>query len=256
MERLGRFRTVAAVAVTVVFLGAATAGAAALITGQDIKDGSLAAKELKNNTIGSNKVKDGSLGTVDTKNSIKLAIPVRLTNPLPTKGFSATNDSVVNTPDGVTFGPYANGGGAGGSICSNVLNGHPLNDVAHLAFQARYTSEGDTGGVATPYLRVFLEGDPADRIIFSPNTQPPDSDVGEGPFHTWVATAGVWRYNDDAGAGGEYGVNGAPFAVVQADHGAEEISDICISVGFTAGTDLTGLLRTWEINATDYAFGQ
>ena len=92
--------------------------------------------------------------------------------------------------------------------------------------------------------------------IFSPNTQPPDSDIGEGPFHTWVATAALWRYDDDAGAGGQYGVNGAPFVAVKADHDTEEISSICISVGFTAGTNLNGLLRTWEINKTDYAFGQ
>lgn len=254
MERLGKLRTVAAVAVTVVILAAATTGAAALITGEDVKDASLGGKELKNNTVGTNKVKDGSLGVVDTNNSIKLAVPVRVANALPTHGFTASNDSVSNTPDGVEFGPYEDGGADGGSICTGVLNGHPLSDVMHLAFQARYTSEGDTGGVAVPYLRIFLEDDAHDAI-FSPNTQPPDPDIGEGPFHTWVATAGLWRYDDDAGAGGEYGVNGAPFAEVKADHGTEEISRICISVGVTAGTNLTGLLRTWEINKTDYAFG-
>jgi hypothetical protein len=41
------------------------------------------------------------------------------------------------------------------------------------------------------YLRVFLEGDAHD-VIFSPNTQPPDADTAEGPFHTWVAASGVW----------------------------------------------------------------
>jgi hypothetical protein len=254
MDRLGKFRTVAAVAVTVLIMAAATAGAARLITGADVKDGSLAGKELKYNTIDGTKIKDGTLGVIDTKNSIKRAVPVRVTAALPSKGFEATNGSVLNTPDGVTFGPYADGGAAGGSICTGVLNGHPLNDVTHLAFQARYTAEGDTGGVGVPYLRIFLENDSHDAI-FSPNTQPPDADIGEGPFHTWVATAGVWRYDDDAGAGGEYGVNGAPFAQVKADHGTEAISSICISVGFTAGANLTGLLRTWEINMTDYAFG-
>ena len=235
MERLGKLRTVAAVAVTVVILAAATAGAATLITGADIRDGSIA--------------------RVDTNASIKFPVPVRVSGSLPRKGFEATNASVSNTPDGVEFGPYVDGGAAGGSICSDELNGHPLNDVAHLAFQARYTAEGDTSGVGVPYLRIFLEDDTHDAI-FSPNTQPPDSDIGEGPFHTWVATAGLWRYDDDAGAGGQYGVNGAPFATVKADHGTEEISSICISVGFTAGTNLNGLLRTWEINKTDYAFGQ
>jgi len=179
---------------------------------------------------------------------------VRVTGGLPTKGFSATNASVKNTPDGVQFGPYANGGASGGSICSNALNGHPLNDVKHLAYVARYTADGDTGGVGVPYLRIFLQNDAHDAI-FSPNTQPPDPDIGEGPFHTWVATAGVWRYDDDAGAGGQYGLNGAPFGQVKADHGTELISALCITTGFSAGTNLSVLMRTWEINNKDYAFG-
>jgi hypothetical protein len=125
--------------------------------------------------------------------------------------------------------------------------------VDHLAYEARYTANGDTGGVGVPYLRIFLEGD--HDAIFSPNTQPPDSDVGEGPFHTWVATAGLWRYDDDAGSGGQYGVNGAPFSTVVSDHGTEQITDICITTGFTAGTNLNALLRSWELNAKDYGFG-
>ena len=149
-----------------------------------------------------------------------------------------------------TFGPYADGGAEGGSICTSVLNGHPLSDVEHLAYVARYVATNDTGGVGVPYLRIFLEDDAHDAI-FSPNTQAPDPDVEEGPFHTWVATAGSWRYDDDGGAGPD-----SPFAEIQGDHAAEVISGICITVGFSAGTNLAGLLRSWEINATDYTFGQ
>ena len=185
--------------------------------------------------------------------SLSNAIPSRVTGALPANGFRATNASVKNTNDGVTFGPYADGGAAGGSICTNKLDGRRLNAVKHLAYVARYTADNDTGGVGVPYLRIFLRND--HDVIFSPNTQPPDPDIGEGPFHTWVATAGVWRYDDDAGAGGQYGVNGAPFGTVKADHGSEKITDICITTGFTAGTNLSALLRSWEINSKDYAFG-
>jgi hypothetical protein len=160
------------------------------------------------------------------------------------------------TPDGVEFGPYADGGSAGGSVCYNGLNGQPLSNVKSLVYFARYVSDGSTGGVGVPYLRVFLENDTHDAI-FSPNTQPPDSDVDEGPFHTWAATSGVWRYDDDGGAGGPgtYGVNGAPFSTLVADHGSETISGVCITTGFTAGTNLAALLREFEINGTTYAFG-
>jgi hypothetical protein len=252
-----------AVAVTALVC-AATAGAASLITSADVKNDSLKSEDIKNGTLQSEDVKDGSLRADDLKDgsigknklttSVLNAIPVRITGALPTNGFSGTT-AVENTSDGVSFGPYDNGGTEGGSLCSDVLNGQPLSDVEHLAFEARYTADGDTGGVGVPYLRIFLENDTHDAI-FSPNTQPPDPDSQEGPFHTWVATAGLWRYDDDAGDGsGPYGLNGAPFDTVKGDHGTEEISSICISTGFTAGTDLSALLRTWEVNATDYAFG-
>jgi hypothetical protein len=189
----------------------------------------------------------------DLSVSLSNAIPIRVTGALPAGGFRATNASVRNSKDGVKFGPYANGGALGGSICTNKLDGQRLNHVRHLAYVARYTATGDTGGIGVPYLRIFLRND--HDAIFSPNTQPPDPDIGEGPFHTWVATAGVWRYDDDAGAGGQYGVNGAPFSTVKADHGSQRITDLCITTGFTAGADLSALLRSWEINSKDYAFG-
>jgi hypothetical protein len=183
--------------------------------------------------------------------------------------FEATNDSVSLTPDGVEFGPYADGGSTGGSVLFNGLNGMTLGDVQSLVYQARYTSDGDTGGVGVPYLRVFLNGDAVDAI-FSPNSQT-DPDVAEGPFHTWVATSGVWRYDDDCGDGrldstqvdgcdgttgdpSPYGLNGAPYADVQGDHASDVVSGIYISVGFTAGTNLAALLREWQINDTHYSF--
>ena len=89
------------------------------------------------------------------------------------------------------------------------MNGQPFSDVKHLAFEARYTADNDTGGIGAPYLRIFLEGDTHDAI-FSPNTQSPDPDIAQGPFHTWVATAGSWRYDDDGGTGPD-----SPFSTIQ-----------------------------------------
>jgi hypothetical protein len=239
MAKFARVRTVVTVAAALLVLAAATATAATLITGADVKNGSLTGDDIK----------DGSLTRSDMQGGVKNSLPVRVGGALPTSLFEGTT-AVVNTPDGVTFGPYADGGATGGSICTSVLNGHPLSDVKHLAYVARYVATNDTGGVGVPYLRIFLENDAHDAI-FSPNTQAPDPDIEEGPFHTWVATAGGWRYDDDIGAGPD-----VPFEDILADHGTEEISGLCITVGFSAGTNLAGLLRSWEINATDYAFGQ
>ena len=226
----GPSRTIAAVVVTLLLCGATTAVAAKLITGDDIKSGSIPRGDLKK----------------DVQN----AIPIRVTGGLPTKGFSADGTSVKNSPDGVKFGPYADGGTEGGSICTNSMNGQPFSDVEHLAFVARYTADNNTGGVGVPYLRVFLENDAHDAI-FSPNTQSPDPDTAQGPFHTWVATAGSWRYDDDGGSGPD-----SPFLTIRNAHADETISKICISLGNSNGTNLSALLRTWEINNKDYAFGQ
>jgi hypothetical protein len=235
----GRNRTVAAVVVTLLVFGGTTAVAANLITGADVKNGSLTGDDIK----------ERSIPKGDLKEDVQSALPIRVTGGLPTQGFSGTT-LVKNSPDGVKFGPYADGGAAGGSICTNSMNGQPFSDVKHLAYVARYTSDTATGGVGVPYLRVFLVNDTHDAI-FSPNTQLPDPDTAQGPFHTWVATAGSWRYDDDPGAGPD-----SPFNTIKQAHADEKISGICISVGFSAGTNLSALLRTWEVNKKDYAFGQ
>ena len=193
------------------------------------------------------------ISRADLNDKLSNAIPIRVPDALPDDGFNATNASVKNTKDGVKFGPYADGGADGGSICTNKLDGQPLNDVKHLAYVARYTADNNTGGVGVPYLRIFLKN--GLHVIFSPNTQPPDPDIGQGPFHTWVATAGLWRYDDDGDSGtGEFG-HGAPLGDVKQTHGSEKISDVCITTGFSNGTNLSALLRSWEINSKDYAFG-
>jgi hypothetical protein len=175
---------------------------------------------------------------------------------LPASGFSVTNPSCAMTADGVKCGPYANGGASGGSLEYTGLNGQPLSSLLSLVYNGRYTADNDTGGVGVPYLRIFLQNDNHDAI-FSPNTQPPNPDVAQGPFHEWVATSGVWRYDDDAGAGGAgtYGVNGAPYSTLIHDHGNELISGIYITTGFTAGTNLTSLLRSFALNGFTFKVG-
>ena len=133
MGHLLQGRLIVAVIVTVLVCGAATAGAAALITSADVKNDSLKGEDIKNGTLQSKDVDDGSLVADDLKDgsigkkklnpNLLDAIPVRITDALPTDGFSATNASVENTSDGVAFGPYANGGTAGGSLCTDALNG-------------------------------------------------------------------------------------------------------------------------------------
>jgi hypothetical protein len=283
VKRLILAALVVAIAVPLANAGAQAVG---LLDSSDVRNNSLRSADLKNNAaVRSRDVVDGSLRCKDFDKRTREAFCTNEPGPqgapgptggrgdagpagppgddgrtavtsLPSEGFDATNSSVGVTPDGLAFGPYADGGAAGGSLFYSGLNGMTLADVESLVYKARYESNGDTGGVGAPYLRIFLEGDSHDAI-FAPNSQMPDPDIGEGAFHTWAATSGLWRYDDDAGLGGPgtYGVNGAPFSTLVADHGSEVISGIYITTGFTAGSDLKALLREFEINGERFVFG-
>jgi hypothetical protein len=246
-----RLSAVAMGAALLVAFGGASAVAAGMVTSADIKDDTVRSRDVRDDTI---RMRDltahmraqlaGSGGETTEEQVDDLS-----------GEFGGTN-GVSMTPDGAEMGPYADGGSEGGSVFYTGLNGETLNDVQNLVYYARYTSTGETGGVGVPYLRIFTEDVASDpdtdeqSTIFSPNTQMPDPDMAEGPFHEWVATSGTWRYNDDAGNGSDQ-----PLADIKAAHGDEVISGIYITTGGSAGQDLSSLLRSWQINGTTYNFG-
>ena len=78
--------------------------------------------------------------------------------------------------------------------------------------------------------------------------------MDEGPFHEWVGTSGLWRYDDLPGnCDGEFGC-GAPLSAVKATNGTEPIIGIRITTGFGAGTNLAALLRWLEVNGETFFF--
>ena len=124
------------------------------------------------------------------------------------------------------FGPYANGGATGGSLCYSGFNGRTLSDIGALSYTARYNTDNDTP-IGAPYLRIFL-GD-ADDVIFSPNTQPvPQTD--ENVDNAYNVVGGTVRYDDDPGNNPD-----EPWATIQTAHASEVISGIYVSAGFSAG---------------------
>jgi Collagen triple helix repeat (20 copies) len=161
--------------------------------------------------------------------------------------FEATNQSVSMTAECAEFGPYVDGGLAGGSVYYSGLNGMTLGDIVNLSYAASYSTDNDTT-VGVPYLRIFLEGDTHD-VIFSPNTQPVLL-VGEDVLHQWDVTEGTVRYDDDPGNNPD-----SPWQVIAAEHADEVISGIYVTVGFSAGTNLTGCLRTLGVNENVFLFG-
>ncbi len=55
--------------------------------------------------------------------------------------FAATNASVSMTAECAAYGPYANGGAAGGSVLYHGLNDMRLGDIVHLVYTAKFSSD-------------------------------------------------------------------------------------------------------------------
>ena len=247
-----RSRTAAVVTGAAALVLAATGGgavAAGMVTSHDIQDGAIRAVDISDGAATHRVIRAGAVQPSDLGRGLRAQLArARQVTGLGGK-FRATNQSVAVTPDGVAFGPYADGGSAGGSLKFTGLNGMKLGAVENLVYDMRYTATGDSGGVGVPYLRIFLENDTHDAI-FSPNTQSPDPDVAEGPFHQWAATSGSWRYDDDGGNGQD-----ESFKQLVTDHGNDTISGIYISTGFSNGQNLSSLLRWMQVNGVTYSFG-
>jgi hypothetical protein len=165
--------------------------------------------------------------------------------------WQPSNTTAVLTPDGVTFGPYADGSAAGASLRYLGLNGQPFNAVRNLAYNIRYRSDDEqTDPGEAPYCRIFTTDSNGDQhdACYTPGSQL-YTGLGPGPMQELVATAGMWRWDDDSGIGG------VPLTDLQQQYGDQTIIKITITVGFTAGVNLVGLLRWWQINGDHLVFG-
>jgi hypothetical protein len=161
--------------------------------------------------------------------------------------FSGSNATVATTLDGVQFGPYPNGGTAGGSVLYTGANGLTLAQITQLSFTVMHSS-ADGNAIASPYLRIFLNGN-ADDVIFDP-TACATTVPAESVFLTYEVTTGSVRYDDDACVGVQQ-----PWATVVAAHGSEVVSRIVVTTGFTGGDTLAAILRSLKVNGTAFVFG-
>jgi hypothetical protein len=172
--------------------------------------------------------------------------------------FSQTNASVATSLDGVTFGPYANGGNTGGSVEYTGANGMTLGDITELSYKIMHSSSDDSP-ISTPYLRIFLNND-NDDVIFDA-TQCAATVPAEDTFQTFEVVGSGVRYNDDSCDGaGNHNYPGSPagqqtWASVLAHHSNEVISGIYVSAGFAGGADLSAILRSLSVNDQVFTFG-
>jgi hypothetical protein len=265
----------AAIVVALVVAGGTTAAAKLIVTSKNIKNGTIQLVDLNKKAKRALRGQRGTRGTAGPRGQTGPVGPAGAvgaqgaagaTGQAGPKGdpgppedaftrvtafggdFEATNASVSMDLQCAEFGPYANGGAAGGSVYYSGLNGYRLGDIVDLVYTASFSSDTNTGGVGVPYLRVFLGNDTHD-VIFSPNTQPTPS-VAEDVLHQWDVAEGTVRYDDDGGSGPD-----SPWQQIAADHAGEVISGIYVTVGFSTGTNLTGCLRTLGVNESVFLLG-
>lgn len=252
-----------AIALALALAGGAWAGKRYLITSSSqVKPGSLTGQSIKNHSLGlkdlSTKAKAGLKGARGPKGATGATGPQGPKGDKGDKGdpgtllrlsgdFSGTNASVATSLDGVQFGPYANGGNAGGSVRYDGADGMTLGDISELAYKIMH-STSDDNAISAPYLRIFLNNDTHD-VIFDPTqcaTTVPPEDV----FQTFEVTTGSVRYDDDSCTGSQQ-----PWATVKAAHSGEVISGIYVTAGFAGGADLSAILRSLSVNGHEFTFG-
>ena len=165
--------------------------------------------------------------------------------------FDGTNSSVTLTADGVQYGPYGDGGGAGGSLYYAGFNGRTLGEISDLAYTIEYNTSNDLT-IGAPYLRVFLmdAANAEHDVIYSPSTQAAAASTAENVLVTHDVTAGGVRYDDDPGAGPDQA-----WTTVKAAHAVEVVTGIYVTTGFSGGANLSALQTGLTVNGNDFCFG-
>jgi hypothetical protein len=284
VNQLIRSRTAAVLVAAGALTLCATSGAVAgsMITTQNIKDHTIASQDMATGAVNSRVLQNGAVH----RRGLAAGLLARINQGKGPKGdahttyvddlhglFTARDTDVAGlkmTGDGVQFGPFANGGGCdtAGTDYARLdfsgMNGKKLSTLKQLDYTGWYVADNDTSGVGAPTMRVYFEGtgtggdgqaNEPNRLTFSPNTQFNKSfnyDDSQGAVHTWLVTHGTVRYNDD----GDVSPAGEkPWTYWVAQYPDAKISDINILNGCQAGTNLTSVIRSLQVNGHTYVLG-
>jgi hypothetical protein len=277
---------VAMIALAVALSGTAVAGTVKLVTGSQIANGTIKLVDIHSSARTALKGESGPQGPAGAQGPQGLVGPQGATGaigPVGAKGdkgetgaagaqgprgeqglpgapaptmlrltgaFAGSNASVATTLDGVQFGPYPDGGNAGGSVVFTPANELTLSEIRQLSYTVKH-STADGKAIGAPYLRIFLDGSAHD-VIFDA-TKCATVVPAENVFKTYEVTTGDVRYDDDSCDG--VAPDQQAWASVVAAHGSEVVSSIKVTTGYAGGATVSALLRSIKLNGTEYVFG-
>jgi hypothetical protein len=167
-----------------------------------------------------------------------------------TAPWSEYNPSTVTkTQDGVRFGTYADGGATGGILRYTLDKPVKLSGVTDASYQFNYNQAGESPN-AVPFLKLYLDNgrhvmlDPTDCNNTLVNTNEDES-------LSMTADDAALLYDDD-GCGPN--AHHLTWREIVAQHGDENVVKVVVMQGFSGGTDLSALLKSFTINGETFDF--
>jgi len=173
-----------------------------------------------------------------------------------TGDWSVSNSSVEQVDEGVRFGPYADGGAAGGTLLYKGGNGLKLSEVGNFSFTFSYNQRENWSG-AVPYGRIWLDTNEngvwdagADKaIMFDPSKGGAFGTLSQGIDHSFGTSDNSVRFDDDSGIGGQ-----RKWDDIVAAHGGEDVVMVGVTAGFTGSTNVSAMLKKLTFNGETFSF--
>ena len=169
--------------------------------------------------------------------------------------WSVTNPTVKQGDEGVQFGPYADGGTAGGTLLYTGGNRLKLSEVGNFSFTFSYNQRENWSG-AVPYGRIWLDTnkngdwDSADEaVMFDPSKGGAFGTLSQGIDHSFGTSDNSVRFDDDSGIGGQ-----RKWDDVVAAHGGEDVVMVGVTAGFTGSTNVSAMLKKLTFNGETFSF--
>ena len=170
--------------------------------------------------------------------------------------WSVTNPSVKQVDEGVQFGPYADGGTAGGTLLYAGANGLKLSEVGNFSFTFSYNQRENWSG-AVPYGRIWLDTNEngvwdagADKaIMFDPSKGGAFGTLSQGIDHSFGTSDNSVRIDDDSGTSDQ-----RKWDEVAAAHSDEKVIMVGVTAGFTGSTNVSAMLKKLTFNGETFSF--